>query len=91
MRSPFAAFILSFFLPGAGLWYLGKRGWAIINLLVVLAIGMIAYLLLAEDIFDRYIRYLAIGCAGGSGGLAGALAEQMNKQAKEKPRGQRSL
>lgn len=79
MKSPFLAFTLSFFLPGAGLWYLGKLAWGFVNLAVVLVIGFIAALALSEEALEKYIRFLAIGCGSGSGGLAMALAQQMNK------------
>ena len=80
MTSPFLAFTLSFFLPGAGLWYLGRKGWAVINLVVVVAMGCIAAILLSEESFDKYIHYVAIGCAGGSGGVAMSLSQQRNQK-----------
>jgi hypothetical protein len=83
MKKPIVAFLLSFLLPGAGLAYLGKWKWAVINLAVVLLVGILAAFLLPEDIFDRYIRYVAIGCSGGSGGLAQQLAVQMNREANK--------
>jgi hypothetical protein len=84
MKSPFLAFTLSFFLPGAGLWYLGWRGWAVVNLLVVLGVGVIAALALPEDMFDRNIGLLSAACGGGSGGLAMGLAQQRNQRAEAK-------
>jgi hypothetical protein len=86
MKSPLLAFTLSFFLPGAGLWYLGWRQWAVANLLVVLAIGAVAALALPEGVFDRNIRLLATACSGGSGGLAMALAQQHNQLAAKPSR-----
>ena len=80
MKKPFLAFLFSFLLPGAGLAYIGKWKWAVINLVVVLLVGVLTGLLLTEEIFDRYIRYVALGCAGGSGGLAQQLAVQMNQK-----------
>jgi hypothetical protein len=80
MKRTSVAFLLNFLLPGAGLAYLGKWKWAIINLAIVLLVGILATFLLPEDIFDRYIRYVAFGCAGGSGGLAQQLATQMNRE-----------
>jgi hypothetical protein len=79
MKSPLVAFTLSFFLPGAGLAYLGKWKWAIVNLAVVLLIGVAAAFILSDATFDQYIRYIAIGCAGGSGGLAQAMATKMEQ------------
>jgi hypothetical protein len=81
MKKPFGALLLSFLLPGAGLAYLGKWKWAIINLILVLLVGVLAAFLLPEDIFERYMRFIAFGCAGGSGGLAQQLAVQMNQKA----------
>lgn len=80
MKKPFVAFLLSFLLPGAGLAYLGKWKWAIVNLLVVLAIGLILGLILSDEIFERYAQLIAIGCSSGSAGLARALAVQHNQR-----------
>jgi len=82
MKSPFLAFTLNFFLPGAGLWYLGRRGWAVVNLLAVLAVGVLAALALPEDVFDRNVGLLGAACGGGSGGLAMTLAQQRNQHAE---------
>jgi hypothetical protein len=82
MKRPWLAFTLSFFLPGARLWYLGKWTWGFVNLAVVLAVGFIAAFALSEEAFAKYIRLLAVGCASGSGGLALALAQQMNQAGK---------
>ena len=76
------AFCLSFILPGAGLWYLGKWKWGFINLGVVLAIGIILSISLPDDAFFKVIRWVAIGCAGGSAGLAQAIAQQVNARIK---------
>jgi len=82
MKRPWLAFTLSFFLPGAGLWYLGKWTWGLVNLAAVLAVGIIAACALSDEAFKKYIRVLAVACAGGSGGLALALAQQMNQGGK---------
>ena len=81
MKNAFLAFTLSFFLPGAGLWYLGWRGWAVVNLLAVLAIGAIASLAFPE-IFEKYTGVIAAGCGGGSGGIAQTLAQRHNLMIK---------
>jgi hypothetical protein len=82
MKRPWLAFTLNFFLPGAGLWYLGKWTWGLMNLAVVLAVGIIAVFALSEGAFEKYIRVLAVACAGGSGGVAMAVAQQMNEGGK---------
>lgn len=74
MKKPWLAFLFSFFLPGAGLWYLGKTWPGIVNLLVVLAIGLLCAFLLPEEVFEKYRNFITMGCAGGSGGLAQAIA-----------------
>lgn len=40
MKKPWLAFLLSFLLAGAGLWYLGRLWPAVINLLLAIAIGV---------------------------------------------------
>jgi hypothetical protein len=80
MKSPSLAFCLSFLLPGAGLWYLGKWAWGFANLAVVLVIGLIAALALSEEALAEYARVIAVACAGGSAGLAMALAQQANQK-----------
>ncbi|MDB6029285.1 MAG: hypothetical protein JWM68_5508 [Verrucomicrobiales bacterium] len=84
MKKPFLAFLLSFLLPGAGLAYLGKWKWAIINLSVVLGIGLLLAFILSDEVFEKCIRPIAAGLAGGSGGLAQLLAKQMNEKATSK-------
>ena len=84
MKKPFVAFFLSFFLPGAGLVYIGRWKWALINLAVVVLVGVLAELILTEEAFGGYMRYIAFCCAGGSGGLAQHLAVQMNQKVVRK-------
>lgn len=79
-KRPFLAFLLSYLLPGAGLGYLGMWRWAALNLAVVLLVGFLVALVLPVDVFDAWIRQIAIGIGGGSGGLAYALAKQRNQQ-----------
>ena len=79
MKKPFVAFLLSFLLPGAGLAYLGKWKWAMINLLGVLAIGVVLSLVLSDQIFEHYAQLVAIGCSSGSAALARTLAVQHNQ------------
>ena len=81
MKSPMLAFTLSFLLPGAGLAYLGKWKWGMLNLAVVLLIGLGCVFVLSDEALEQYVRYIAIGCAAGSGGLAQGLAKQMNQKA----------
>lgn len=79
MKKPFVAFLLSFFLPGAGLAYLGKWKSAAINMGIVLLIGVAAAFLLPDETLQRYGQYIVFGCSGGSGALAQAATTQMNQ------------
>lgn len=74
MKNPTLAFLLSLFLPGAGLCYLGKWGWGVVNLLVVLAIGM-AVVYLFNGSYAHYLKDVSVGMASGSGALAMAAAK----------------
>lgn len=80
LKKPLLAFTLSFLLPGAGLVYLGKWKWGLVNFGVVFAIGVLAALFLSEDSLDRSTHFLALMCASGSGSLATQLAKRMNSQ-----------
>jgi hypothetical protein len=80
MKRPFLAFFLSFILLGAGMWCLGIWAWGFAYLGVVRAIGLLVALTLSEEAFAQYCRIIAIACGGGSGGLAMALARQMNEK-----------
>lgn len=77
-RNATVAFALNFLLPGAGLWYLGWPGWGLVNFAGVLAVGVMAALALPDDVFDRHRGLLSAAIAGGSGGLAMALANRRN-------------
>jgi TM2 domain-containing membrane protein YozV len=76
---PWMAFVLSFLIPGAGLAYLGKWGWAAVNLTVVVAIGAMGAMLFPQE-FSDYVHYPAVLFAAASAGLAHAVALQMNKR-----------
>jgi hypothetical protein len=45
-------------------------------------IGVAAALILSDETFERYIRYISIGCASGSAGLAQAFAKTTNQKAQ---------
>jgi hypothetical protein len=80
MKNPWLAFILSFLLPGAGLWYLGLLLWGFVNLLVVIAISFAFFFVLPEETFEHYRGTILAGCGGGSAGLALQIAKQRNAQ-----------
>jgi hypothetical protein len=85
-KRPLLAFALSFFLPGAGLCYLGMWKWGLVNLVAVLILGAVAVSVLDEATLDSYRRYIAIACSSGSAALAMHLTEQRNKRLQEQAR-----
>lgn len=80
MKRSFLAFTLSFLFPGAGLVYLGKWKWGVLNFLMVVFIAFLLGLLLPESFLEKYMSPISAGLAGGSGGIAMALAKQINSK-----------
>ncbi len=80
MKKPILAFILSFLFPGAGLIYLGKWKWGILNFFIVLFISFLLAFILPESVLEKYMSPISAGMAGGSGGIAMALAKQINSR-----------
>ncbi len=71
-RSTIAA-VLSFVLPGAGLWYLNHRGRAAMNLIAA------AFLTVLGAMSQReHVHYLFLAIAAGSAGYAHAVARGTN-------------
>src|ERR1051325_11905802 len=74
-KKPWVAFLLSILLTGAGLAYLGKWGWAVLNFVVALGIGI-----LVAFTFPDASSAVGIGILVGSAVMAKNLAEKMNKE-----------
>lgn len=75
MKSPRLAAVLSFIVPGAGLWYLGQRFWGAMNLLGATAMVV----LLSRDPQGlEQIHYVFLAVAAGSAGLAHAMTTEHN-------------
>ncbi|MCA9013430.1 MAG: hypothetical protein KDB01_26955, partial [Planctomycetaceae bacterium] len=55
--------------PGAGLWYLGRRKSAAVNLLVALVIPLMA---LSTDFLAEHAQWVFLAIAAGSAGIAHA-------------------
>lgn len=68
-RALFAG-ILSFLLPGLGLWYLGFRKAAVINFSVVVGALILLAGVLAEPTLVEHVHYLFLGFAALSAGYA---------------------
>ena len=76
-KKPWVAFLLSIILTGAGLAYLGRWGWAVLNLVAAIGICVAAVL-----IYPEVASPLGIGIGVGSAVMAKTLAEKMNKEAE---------
>ena len=74
-KKPWVAFLLSILLTGAGLAYLGKWGWAVLNLAAAIVIAIIAV-----NISPDLGSPVGIGVCVGSAVLAKNLADKMNKE-----------
>jgi hypothetical protein len=69
MKKANIAAALSFVVPGAGLWFLEKRLWAVVNLLVATSLVL---LLSGFGPANERIHYVILAVAAGSSGLAHA-------------------
>jgi hypothetical protein len=72
-KKPWVAFLLSILLTGAGLAYLGKWGWAVLNLLAALGIGYAAVM-----VYPEVAVPIGFGVLAGSAVMAKNLAVKMN-------------
>ena len=72
MKSPQLAAFLSFVLPGAGLWYIGRTGLGFANLTLAIAVPVIWLDSVMNGI--ESVHYVALAIAAGSAGFAHALA-----------------
>lgn len=77
MKKSTIAATLNFGIPGAGLWYLGKRSWAVVNLL--LATAFVAFVAGHPQLGER-IHYVILTAAAGSAGLAHAVGSRTIKR-----------
>jgi hypothetical protein len=76
MKKSTVAAVLNFVIPGAGLWFLGRKSWAAANLLgaTVLVLGITAAGQLSEQ-----VHYVILAVAAGSAGLAHAVGSRVNR------------
>lgn len=82
MKRSTKAATLSFLLPGAGLWYLGESGHAIINFLVAVVISGFALISTHE-----HLHYAFLAIAAGSSGYAHAAARALRQPPGANPTG----
>ncbi|MGH8200922.1 MAG: zinc ribbon domain-containing protein [Steroidobacteraceae bacterium] len=74
MKKPWLAFLLSALCAGAGLVYLGRLGWAVLNFFAVVLVGIALAMALPSD----FLQPLGIGLCVASGSLAMGVAQSMN-------------
>jgi hypothetical protein len=80
MKKPWLAFLLSFLLAGAGLWYLGRLWSGVINLLLVIAIGVGCAILMPEAMLNEWGPILGMTIPAASGVFAQQQAMLHNKR-----------
>ena len=71
MRHTTKASLLSFVLPGAGLWYCHRRKLAVVNLLLAIAVPVVGF---STGFLSEHIHWVILAIAAGSAGLAHAIA-----------------
>lgn len=74
MKSPRTATVVNFFLPGAGLLYLGKIWMAVANVAVAIGVPLL-WTMGTQDGTD-FLHYIALAIAAGSAGFAHAVASK---------------
>jgi len=79
MRPDRLAAALSFVIPGAGLWYLGKRLWAVLNFILAVCVVTVLY---GVEPVSEHIHYVILAVAAGSAGLAHGVATAFNKSSQ---------
>lgn len=87
-KRPFTAGVLSLFLPGLGLLYLGHKKAALINFVLVNATLILLTFFWAEPQLIEHIHYLFLGLAALSAGYAHGVANaelRANENRKSKP------
>jgi membrane protease subunit (stomatin/prohibitin family) len=74
MKKPWLALLLSVLCAGAGLVYLGRVGWGVLNFFAVVLLGIALVAVLPGD----WIQAAGIGLCAASGSLAMGVAQSMN-------------
>ncbi len=82
MKKPWLAFALNL-IPGVGLAYLGRWGWAALNFVVVQAVLVGAFLLEPIPDIREHFHWLMLVLAALSAGLAHRVAEQVNQSSTD--------
>lgn len=80
MKRPWLAFLLSFLLAGAGLWYLGRLWSGLINLLLAIAIGIVCAIFMPESMSNEWGPILGMTVPVISGVFAQQQAMLYNKR-----------
>ena len=80
MKKPWLAFLLNFLLAGAGIAYLGKWGWAFVNLILVVALAVV----LTRFVPSEQLGWVYMAVPVVNGVLAQSLAQSRNAKLKLK-------
>lgn len=79
MKKSTIATALNFVIPGSGLWYLGKRSWAVANILVATPV---VFVLASHPLLGERVHYVILAAAAGSAGLAHAIGSRTTKRSE---------
>lgn len=71
MKHSTKAAILSLVLPGAGLWYCGRRKMAVVNFIIALSVPAVG---LTMGFLAEHLQWIFLAIAAGSAGLAHAMS-----------------
>jgi hypothetical protein len=80
MKKPWLAFVFSLLIPGAGLAYLGKWKWALLNFVLV-QVPILLIVLKPIPSLNEHIHYILLALAAGSAGVAHAVAQSAGSNA----------
>lgn len=75
MKPATNAALLSFLVPGAGLWYCGRRGFALLNLGIAILCPLIGMTL---GFMGEHMLWVLLAVSAGSAGLAHAMASRVH-------------
>ena len=78
MKSSTIAAVFNFCIPGAGLWYLGKRKLATVNFIIACVVPS-ALSIAAPELIAGRLHYVLLAIAAGSAGFAHAVATRNSR------------
>lgn len=87
-KSPEWAFAINFFWPGAGLVYLRKPLWGLLNFIVVVALAAAIWIALPDAKREKVAPWVGLLLCGGSGVWAYSVANRLNREQEARDKSQ---